>query len=298
MHRARWRAAAAGLTLSVAAACGDSRGPGGPDPPPPPPPITTGTLVGAGDIAICGRSGASSTADLLDLIDGTVFTAGDNAYFQGTAEQFAQCYDPTWGRHKGRTRPSPGNHEYESPGAGPYFDYFGPNAGPRGLGYYSFETGPWHIVSLNSSVAAGEGSPQMMWLRGDLANTNARCVAAIWHHPVFSSGQNGPASHMREVFRVLRELGADVVINGHDHMYERFARQDENGRSTSGGLRQFTVGTGGADLTSMARMSANSEVRFSVHGVLKLTLSPESYSWQFVAVPPSSVVDSGSDTCR
>src|SRR5687768_12629681 len=114
MHRVRSRAAAAGLALLMAAACGDS--PGGPTPPPPPPPITTGTLVGAGDIAICGRSGPSSTADLLDLIDGTVFTAGDNAYFQGTAAQFAECYDPTWGRHKGRTRPSPGNHEYESPG--------------------------------------------------------------------------------------------------------------------------------------------------------------------------------------
>jgi hypothetical protein len=103
---------------------------------------------------------------------------------------------------------------------------------------------------------------------------------------------------MREVWRVLRELGADVVISGHDHIYERFGRQDENGRATSGGLRQFTVGTGGADLTAVARASANSEVRFSAHGVLKLTLSPESYSWQFVAVPPSSVADSGSDTCR
>jgi hypothetical protein len=260
--------------------------------------VTTGTLVGAGDIAVCGSRATTATADLLELIDGTVFTAGDNAYFQGTAAQYAQCYDPTWGRHKGRTRPSPGNHEYESPGAGPYFDYFGDSAGPRGQGYYSFDVGPWHIVSMNSNVPAGEGSPQMQWLRGDLAATNARCVAAIWHHPVFSSGQNGPQTQMREVWRVLRELGADVVIAGHEHLYERFARQDETGRPTSGGLRQFTVGTGGADLTNPTRLSPNSEVRFGTHGVLKLTLSPESYSWQFIAIPPGSVSDSGSDTCR
>lgn len=284
----------------MAAACGGSSGPGPtpPPPPPPPPPVTTGTLVGAGDIAICGSRATTATADLLDLVDGTVFTAGDNAYFQGTAAQYAECYDPTWGRHKGRTRPSPGNHEYESPGAGPYFDYYGESAGPRGLGYYSFKTGPWHIVSMNSNVPAGEGSLQLQWLRTDLAATNARCVAAIWHHPVFSSGQNGPYSQMREVWRVLRELGADVVISGHEHLYERFARQDETGRATSGGLRQFTVGTGGAELTNPTRVSPNSEVRFSTYGVLKLTLSPESYSWQFIGIPPSSVTDSGSDTCR
>jgi hypothetical protein len=297
MHRVRSRAAAAGLLL-LAAACGGSSTPGPTQPPPPPPPVTIGTLVGAGDIALCGSRGTTGTADLLDFIDGTVFTAGDNAYLQGTAAQYAQCYDPTWGRHKGRTRPSPGNHDYESPGAGPYFDYFGDSAGPRGLGYYSFNTGPWHIVSMNSNVPAGEGSPQLQWLREDLAGTNARCVAAIWHHPLFTSGQNGPQAQMREVWRVLRELGADVVISGHDHIYERFARQDETGRPTSGGLRQFTVGTGGAELTALIRVAANSEARFSAHGVLKLTLNPESYSWQFVGIPPASVTDSGSDTCR
>jgi hypothetical protein len=256
-------------------------------------------IAGAGDIALCGSPGAQGTATLLDAIDGTVFTAGDNAYFQGSAAQFAQCYEPTWGRHKGRTRPAPGNHEYETPGASGYFDYFGSSAGPRGQGYYSFNVGPWHIVSLNSNVLASDGSAQMQWLREDLAATNARCVAAIWHHPLFSSGQNGPLPFMRDVWRALRELGADVVITGHDHIYERFARQDETGRATSEGLREFIVGTGGAELTSVVRLSPNSEARMAnVFGVLKLTLRADSYSWQFIAVPPSTYSDSGSDSCR
>lgn len=295
----RLRSVAAGLLLiAAAAACRDSKPPGPTGPPPPPPPMTSAVLVGAGDIAACGSRGTEATAALLDQVDGTVFTAGDNAYFQGTMLQYMQCYDPTWGRHKGRTRPSPGNHEYETPGASAYFEYFGPSAGPRGVGYYSFDIGAWHVVSMNSNVPASEGSAQVQWLREDLAATNARCVAAIWHHPLFSSGQNGPQPMMRDVWRVLREAGADVVIAGHDHIYERFARQDESGRATTGGLRQFTIGTGGAELTSPVRVAANSEVRGAAFGVLKLTLNPESYSWQFLPVPPATFGDSGIDNCR
>jgi hypothetical protein len=296
--------ALAGLLLLVAAACreaGDRRGPG-PGPGPSDLPAisltSTGVLIGAGDIAMCGSPGTEATAALLDLLDGTIFTAGDNAYFQGTAAQYDQCYEPTWGRHKARTRPAPGNHEYETPGASGYFSYFGPSAGPPGLGYYSFTAGPWHVVSMNSNVPAGEGSAQLRWLREDLAATDARCVAAIWHHPLFSSGQNGPQPMMREAWRVLRELGADVVISGHDHIYERFARQDETGRATSGGLRAFVVGTGGAEVTRAARSSPNSEIRFSTTGVLKLTLHHESYGWQFIPVAPSPLADSGTDSCR
>jgi hypothetical protein len=265
----------------------------------PAPVQTTAVLVGAGDIALCGSPGAEGTAALLDSIEGTVFAAGDNAYFQGTPTQYRNCYDPTWGRHKGRTRPAPGNHDYETPGASGYFDYFGSSAGPRGNGYYSFDLGAWHIVSLNSNVLASDGSAQMQWLREDLASTRSRCVAAIWHHPLFSSGQNGGSPFMRDVWRTLRELGADLVIAGHDHIYERFGRQDETGRATPDGLRSFVVGTGGAELTSMARFSANSEARqANVYGVLKLTLRPDSYSWQFIAVPPASYSDMGSDSCR
>src|SRR5262249_5179366 len=160
-----------------------------------------------------------------------------------------------------------------TPGAGAYFDYYGSSAGPRGQGYYSFDAGAWHIVSLNSNVMASDGSAQMEWLRGDLTANRARCVAAVWPHPVFSSGLNGPNPFMRDVWRTLRELGADVVISGHDHIYERFSRQDESGRATSDGLRSFVVGTGGAELTNMGRLSPNSEARQSnVFGVLKLTL--------------------------
>jgi acid phosphatase type 7 len=295
----RFRAWAAVLALFPAAGCGGSSSGPSSQPPPPPPVSTTEVLVGAGDIAMCGSPGVEGTATLLDGIEGTVFTAGDNAYFQGTAAQYRNCYDPTWGRHKGRTRPAPGNHEYETPGASAYFDYFGSSAGPRGNGYYSFDLGAWHIVSLNSNVPASDGSAQMVWLREDLATTRARCVAAIWHHPLFSSGQNGPHPFMRDVWRTLRELGADVVVAGHDHLYERFARQDENGRATAEGMRSFVVGTGGAELTALGRLSPNSEVRQSnVFGVLKLTLRPDSYSWQFLAVPPATFSDFGSDSCR
>jgi len=295
----RLHVVAMGSLLLVAAGCGgDSGSRPVPTSPPPTTFVSSGVLVGAGDIAMCGAPATAGTADLLDLVDGTVFTAGDNAYFQGTAAQYQQCYEPTWGRHKGRTRPAPGNHEYETNAASAYFDYFGSNAGPRGAGYYSFDVGPWHVVSMNSNVAAGEGSAQLQWLRDDLASTGARCVAAIWHHPLFSSGQNGPQPMMRDAWRVLRELGADLVISGHDHIYERFGRQDETGRATSSGLRQFVVGTGGAEMTRPTRFSANSEVRFTANGVLKLTLSQESYSWQFLAVQPSPFTDSGSDSCR
>jgi hypothetical protein len=299
MASVRLHPVAAGLMLLViASGCHGSDNRPVPTSPPPAQFVGPGVLVGAGDIAVCGSQGTEATADLIDLIDGTVFTAGDNAYFQGTAHQYRTCYDPTWGRHKGRTRPTPGNHEYETPGASAYFDYFGDSAGPRGVGYYSYNVGPWHVVSMNSNVPAGEGSAQLQWLRDDLAATDARCVAAIWHHPVFSSGQNGPQSMMREAWRVLRELGADVVISGHDHIYERFARQDETGRATSGGLREFLVGTGGAELTKPVRVSANSEVRFTASGVLKLTLNQESYSWQFMPVAFTPFSDSGSDSCR
>ena len=294
-------AALAALVWLAAAACdGSSPSPPTPIPPGsnPPPGVQIGTLVGAGDIAMCGSTGSMGTAALLDAIDGTVFTAGDNAYFQGSAAQYAQCYDPTWGRHRDRTRPAPGNHEYETPGASGYFDYFGASAGPRGRGYYSFMVGEWLIVSLNSNVPAGDGSAQLQWLRDEVSRSHTRCVAAIWHHPTFSSGINGSSPVMRDIWRTLRELGADVVVAGHEHLYERFARQDETGRPTAEGLRQFTVGTGGAELTNPVRVAANSEVRFSTFGVLKLTLRPDSYTWQFIAVPPATFTDTGSDACR
>jgi hypothetical protein len=255
-------------------------------------------LAGAGDIGMCGSSGPEATARLLDGIDGIVFTAGDNAYFQGTVQQFSDCYDPSWGRHKARTRPAPGNHEYESPGAGPYFAYFGPNAGPPGLGYYSFNAGAWHVVSLNSNVAMGAGSAQASWLRDDLNAHSTPCTAAIFHHPLFTGGPNGPTVETRDLWRLLYEAGVDVVINGHDHLYERFSLQNPDGvPDASHGIREFVVGTGGAESYTLSRTPPNLEAFFSAFGVLKLTLQAGSYDWQFLAID-GIIRDSGRDVCR
>lgn len=258
----------------------------------------TMVLVGAGDIAECGSSATEATAALLDGIPGIVFTAGDNAYPNGTEADFRQCYEPTWGRHRGRTRPSPGNHDYDSGNAVAYFNYFGGNAGPPGLGYYSFRLGDWLVLSLNSNVDASPLSPQAEWVRSTLVAEQAPCVAAIWHHPVFSSGQNGGSRQMQEIWKILREFNAEVVINGHDHEYERFARLDESGRPDAHGLRSFVVGTGGAEMTGVRAVQAGSEVRATVSGVLKLTLRSGSYDWTFEAIPGSSFRDSGADVCQ
>jgi hypothetical protein len=255
-------------------------------------------LVGAGDIAQCGSAATEATAALLDGIPGIVFTAGDNAYPHGSDADFRQCYEPTWGRHRGRTRPSPGNHDYESGNAVAYFNYFGGNAGPPGLGYYSFRVGDWLVLSLNSNVDAGPSSAQAAWVRSMLVAEQAPCVAAIWHHPVFSSGQNGGSRQMQAMWKLLREFNAEVVISGHDHEYERFARLDENGRPDPRGLRSFVVGTGGAEMTGVRAVQAGSEVRASVAGVLKLTLRRGSYDWTFESTPGSSFRDGGADVCH
>jgi hypothetical protein len=287
--------------LVLAVTCDSPSRPTPIDPPSvPPPPTGAGehVLVGAGDIGWCGSAGPEATARLLDGIPGTVFTTGDNAYMSGTAQQFADCYEPTWGRHKARTRPSPGNHDYETPGAAPYYAYFGPSAGPAGRGYYSYDLGSWHILALNSAIAAGAGSPQLTWLRADLEANRTRCAAAYWHDPVFSSGPNGNQPQMREVWRVLQEFGVDVVLAGDDHDYERFAPQDANGRSDPDrGIRQFVVGTGGAPLYEFASPRPNSEFRASVWGVLKLTLRAEDYAWQFIPTS-SGAADSGTGRCH
>jgi acid phosphatase type 7 len=255
-------------------------------------------FVGAGDIAACGVGDPEATARLLDGIPGTVFTVGDNAQSTGAAEEYAQCYDPTWGWHRWRTFPTIGNHDWGTAAGRPYFAYFGANAGPPGLGYYSYDLGAGHIVSLNSNVAAGLGSAQYEWLEADLAASPADCTLALWHHPVFSSGPNGNSSQMRDVWRLLNQAGADVVLNGHDHLYERFAPQDADAHATPRGLREFIVGTGGYSLYDQASSQPNSEVLESrTWGVLKLTLKSGSYDWAFVPVARKSLRDSGSAAC-
>ncbi len=257
-------------------------------------------LVGAGDIADCGSSGAEATAALLDAIPGTVFTAGDNAYSSGTASEYANCYDPTWGRHKARTRPAPGNHEYNTSDAAPYYAYFGANAGPSGRGYYSYDLGDWHLISLNSNIDMSAGSAQELWLRADLAATTKTCVLAYWHHPRFSSGSHGSSTESQPLWQALYDYNADVVVVGHDHNYQRFAPQTPSGAPDPvRGIREFVAGTGGRSHYSFSTPIANTEAyNTDTWGVLKLTLDAASYSWEFIPIAGGTYRDSGTGACH
>ena len=262
-------------------------------------------LVGAGDIADCSDlSGAEATAKLLDQIPGTVFAAGDLAYPDGSKENFV-CYDKTWGRAKSRTRPAAGNHEFHAAGATPYFGYFGAAAGDPKAGYYSYELGSWHIVVLNSECkdvgGCDAGSPQEKWLRADLAAHPAACTLAYWHKPLFSSGgAHGNDLEVKPLWQALYDANADVVLNGHDHDYERFAPQNaDGGADTARGIREFVVGTGGKNHRPFGVTKPNSEVRdATAFGVLKLTLRDKAYDWQFIPEAGKSFTDSGSGTCH
>jgi hypothetical protein len=263
-------------------------------------------FVGAGDIADCADlSGAEATAKLLDGIPGTVFTVGDNAYESGTAKQFRECYDKTWGRAKSRTRPSVGNHEFHSGGATPYFDYFGASAGNPQTGYYSYDLASWHIIALNSECdqigGCQAGSSEEKWLREDLKEHPAACTLAYWHKPLFSSGaKHGNDPQMKAFWQALYDAKAAIVINGHDHDYERFAPQNPEGKPDSArGIREFVAGTGGKNHRPFGTPLPTSEIRNAdTYGVLKLTLHPKSYDWEFVPEAGKTFRDSGSDTCH
>jgi len=263
-------------------------------------------LVGAGDIADCQNlSGAEATAKLLDQISGTVFAAGDLAYPDGSKENF-QCYDKTWGRAKSRTRPAPGNHEFRSSGATPYFDYFGAAAGNPKDGYYSYDLGAWHIIVLNSECkdvgGCDAGSRQEKWLRADLAAHPTACTLAYWHKPLFSSGgAHGDDLEIKPVWQVLYDANADVVVNGHDHDYERFGPQTPDAAPDAlRGIREFVVGTGGKNHRPFASShQPNSEVRNAdAFGVLKLTLHEKGYEWEFIPEAGKTFTDSGSGSCH
>ena len=265
-------------------------------------PTSDPILAGAGDIASCASTGDEATAELLDAIDGTVFTAGDNVYTSGTSAQFVNCYDPSWGRHRDRTRPVPGNHDYDTAGAAGYKGYFGTLAAPSGTTWYAYDLGAWRIYALDSECAlvggCGSTSPQAAWLSNDLIRHPRRCVAAIWHVPVFSSGTHGNNASMAWIWRKLDDAGAEIVVAGHDHDYERFLRQHADGTNASDGIREFVVGTGGIALRNFATVRRNSFVRWNAsHGVLRLTLRPAGYAWRFVPVPPAIFSDSGSTAC-
>src|SRR5215208_6406917 len=282
-------------------------------------------FVGAGDIASCdlNRTGDEATAKLLhNIVDPatsptTVFTTGDNAYEDGKLSEYKDCYAPTWGDFKGITMPSPGNHEYQTPGASGYFDYFSETPSPPvpnttanlgltpGKGYYSYNLGSWHIISLNSNcsfVACAAGSAQVEWLKKDLAAHSNACTLAYWHHPRFSSKlTSGGNSSMKPFWEALYAAKAEVVLNGHIHNYERFAPQTPSGvADPAQGIREFVVGTGGKSLNTFTNKGvSNSQVRYAnAYGVLKLTLDPSSYDWQFVTAPGGTGADSGSGSCH
>ena len=266
------------------------------------PSTETTTLVGAGDIGVCGSAAPIATGRLIDNQPGTVFAAGDLAYPEGTAEQFTNCYDPAWGRQKSRTRPAPGNHEYNSPNAAPYFAYFGPNAGTPGLGYYSYRSGAWQVYSLNSNIEGTRAAAEIQWLRGELAARPSACSVAYFHHPRYSSGPHGltaPNSVVPDLWKELYNAGAEIIISAHEHFYERFAPQTPDGFGDSDyGIRQFVVGTGGASLAPALRRVANSEVLLTTHGILRLTLEPLSYKWEFLSAESAGAIDSGTGVCH
>ena len=260
-------------------------------------------LIGAGDIGVCGSSGAEPTARIVDSvlradssagIPTAVFTAGDNAYpshITGTWRYFERCFADSWGKPRilAAIRPSPGNHDYDG-GHGVYFDYFGVRAGPRGKGYYSYDLGSWHILSLNSELYSGEGSAaevraQEQWVRDDLAAHRSQCSLAYFHRPLFSSGSYGSSPQSKNLWQILYSSGVDLVLNGHEHDYERFLPQTPVGaRDSVSGIEQIIVGTGGADLRRMQDSAApNSAAR--IHGrfgVLKLALGAGEYAHAFI----------------
>jgi hypothetical protein len=263
-------------------------------------------LLAAGDIAGCSSSGDEATAAVLDVRAGIVQTLGDNAYQNGTPAEFASCYDPSWGRHRWRTRPALGDHDYGTPGAAGYFGYFGAAAGDPSLGYYSYDTAGWHVVVLNTvcdedfSRCEANGA-QAQWLAADLAASARPCTVAVVPTPRFSSGSiHGSAPWIEVLWDVLYQHGVEVVLSGDEHVYERFAPQTPSGVADPiAGIRQFTVGTGGRSHYAFGTPLANSEVRDATSfGVLALTLGNGSYSWEFLPEAGRTFTDSGTQACH
>lgn len=266
-------------------------------------------LIGAGDISYCGKDylGDDQTARLMlgllkEFPEAQVFTAGDNVQGDGLAWEYRDCFNPTWGQFKDRIHPAPGNHDYQTEQGGPYYAYFGAAAGQAGLGYYSYDLGDWHVVALNSNcndIACGANSAQAQWLRADLTCSAKRCTLLYWHNPRWSSGLAGGSGAVGAFWNIASEFGAEVVVNGHDHDYERFAPQDAAGKAAPNGVREFVAGTGGAPERQWGHLQPNSEARdASTWGVLKFSLYPGRYEWEFIPVAGGTFHDSGSGECH
>jgi hypothetical protein len=274
---------------------------------------TDGTvLIAAGDIGDCDGHGDEATAKLVKTLKGTIVTLGDDAYPSGSKQDYSRCFGRSWGSVKRRIHPTPGNHDYDTSGASGYFDYFGSAAGDRDKGFYSYDLGAWHIIVLNSNCGAVGGcdanSEQGQWLSEDLQNHHTTCILAYWHHPLYSSGtEHGGDPATRPLWQALYDEGADVVLSGHEHNYERFSPQDAAGKiDRKRGIRAFVVGSGGAGHYPLGRPLRTSEVRNdTAYGVLELTLRETGYDWRFIAAGSragheqgNGFTDSGSARCH
>ena len=298
------RAGVVAALVVVLAGCGGS------DPASPPERAGAVEVVAAGDIALCGAEHDQATAEVVaGEPDATVLALGDIAYPKGLEEDFESCYAPAWGRFKDRTRPVPGNHEYEyfHKDASAYFDYFGQAAGPYGLGYYSFDLGSWHLVALNSNCGAEAlggchtHSEQLRWLREDLRRAQERCTLAYWHHPRFSAGgKHGSHAFVAPFWDALYDAGADVVLSGHEHNYQRLAPMYPSGESDPDrGIREFVVGTGGAEPYELGQELPTTEAQQSgTYGVLRLVLFDGGYDWEFKPAGDTDFEDRGSGRCH
>lgn len=302
----------------IVAACQSGDASGGPPPvdtttPPDttikPPPAPPQVVLASGDISSCTQDWDEATAKIIDTIPGTVAVLGDQVYDVGSPDEYANCYGPTWGRFRSRTRPAPGNHDYATVNAAGYYGYFGLAAGDPAKGYYSYDLGKfWHVVVLNSAwreggPAFGQGSAQLDWLRADLAASSRQCTLAYWHHPRWSSGNHAPDTSAAPVWRVLYAAGADLVLNGHEHFYERFAPMNPDGAADNAyGIRQITTGMAGTGASSgypFGTPLAASEMRQNIAaGIIKLTLDSAGYSWQYLHVVGASFSDAGSGSCH
>jgi Calcineurin-like phosphoesterase len=287
-----------------------------PTPPPAPPPgngsptvpeipIGTGTATAfaVGDVGWCGSPGVALTARLLQTLfqqnaSADLLLLGDLAYMNGRMDDYQRCFNPEYGRFRSRFRPVPGNHEFMD-GYNGYYQYFGAAAGPGRDGFYAFRAAAWKVLMLNSEATVDSTSQQYVWARDQLRRDPTRCTAVVWHKPYITSGPNGPNPQLRDMWQMLAENGAEVVLSGHDHLYERFAPQDYTYRpSTDHGMRQFIVGTGGANLYRGGSRFPNSEVVLESFGVLKLTLQPQHYEWEFVDATTNSILDRGIGQCH
>ena len=289
--RQRFRLASVGAELP---------NPIGPPSPPPAPPPPANVVLAAGDISSCANDNDEATARILDQNPlASVLTLGDNVYDSGSATEFSSCYAPTWGRHASRTYPAPGNHDFATSNAAGYFGFFGARAGSTLNGYYSFDIGAWHLISLNSERDVAASGAQVAWLRADLAATTKKCVLAYWHKPRFAAGSYSDFTQYIPFWEELYAARAEIVLNGHDHNYQRYRPMTPHGvDDATNGLRQFLVGTGGWGSYPLRADSRRDAAGTNIFGVLKLTLNSDSYDWTFLPAAGTTFADSGVGACR